>query len=398
MNKQKLYQDVINIKDKLIQHRRYLHSHAETGFNLKQTKNYVLSVLEDIGYKVNECGRCGLYVEVGTGKPVFLLRADMDALAIQEETDEEFKSEKNMHACGHDLHTAMMLGAAEILKQYEEEIKGTIRIMFQPSEETFEGALDMIEHGVLKDVEAALMMHVVSGTESDTGSVMVSGGGVNAPGADVFTIDIQGKGCHGSTPHLGIDTLTCASHILIALQEISARELSVSDEAILTIGMIQGGDAPNAIAGHTIMKGTLRTFNEDIREYIKSRMKVIIDGLSMSYRCHSELIFTSGCPALRNDEQLAVSVYKNTKEILGEEQTISLAELKTPVRLGGSEDFAYISQKVPSIALTLNSGDSRDGYIYPLHHPGVRFDEDAMVNGCLAYIYNAYKWIEDNTK
>ncbi len=394
MLKEQIINDVNQIKNTIISHRRFLHSHAELGFKLKETKDYVSNQLKNMNYDIIECGQCGLYVEVGHGSPVFLLRADMDALPIQEQTDIDFKSPQNMHACGHDLHTAMMLGAAKILKKYEDQIKGTIRIMFQPSEETFEGALDMIEHGVLKNVSAALMSHVVSGTNFKTGSIIVSDGGVNAPAADVFTIEVKGKSCHGSTPHLGKDALTCAAHILIALQEISARELATSDEAILTIGMLNGGDAPNAICGNVIMKGTLRTFDEQLRATIKERMNEIIAGLSYSLRCESKLTFTSGCPTLKNDEKLSQFVYQNTLELLGKDNVFSSQSLsKKPMRLGGSEDFAYISHLVPSLVLTLNSGHIDDGYTYPLHHPCVKFDEEALVNGCLAYVYNALLYV-----
>ncbi len=392
-----LIKEVNDIKDEIIAHRRYLHAHAEVGFDLNETKDYVYKQLENMGYQVHNCGKCGLYVEAGHTKPIFLLRADMDALAIKDKTDLDFKSENNMHACGHDFHAAMMLGAAKILKKHEKELNGTVRIMFQSAEEIFEGALDMIQHGVLEDVSAGMMMHVVSACNLKTGTVIVSDGGVNAPAADCFSIEVNGKGCHGSTPQLGIDALHCACSILISLQEISARELGSSDEAILTIGTMSAGDAPNAIANKALMKGTLRTFDEDLRAHVKNRMADIVDGISKAFRCDSSLIFTSGTPSLKNDEQLSQSVYEHTLDLLGKDYCFKSAILNDgkPARLGGSEDFAYISRKIPTITLTLACGNTDEGYTYPLHHPCVLFDENGVVNGCLAYVYNAIMWLKN---
>ena len=392
-----LIKEVHELKEELIRHRRYLHAHAEVGFDLKQTYSYVYKQLSDMRYAVHDCGKCGLYVEAGHKEPIFLLRADMDALPIIDKTDLDFKSENNMHACGHDFHAAMMLGAAKILKKHENELKGTVRIMFQPAEEIFEGAKDMIDHGVIENVSAGLMMHVVSGSDLKTGSVMVSDGGVNAPAADIFTIEVNGKGCHGSTPQLGIDALNSAAHILIALQEISARELAGSDEVILTIGSLNAGEAPNAIANKAVMKGTLRTFDEDLRAHVKERMAEIIDYTSKAFRTESSLTFTSGTPSLKNDDKLSESVYKHTLEILGSDYcfTSSILNNDKPARLGGSEDFAYISRQIPIITLTLGCGNINDGYTYPLHHPCVLFDEEGLVNGCLAYVYNAMMWLKN---
>ena len=252
MNAEKLKREAAEMSAELIAHRKYLHAHAETGFELKNTLSYVKKELEKMGYAPKPCGKAGLVALAGGKKPgkVFLLRADMDALPIREQADVDFACENGcMHACGHDMHTAMLLGAAGLLKKHEAEISGTVKLMFQPAEEIFEGSGDMIRAGVLEDprVDAALMLHVMAGMPFDPGTVIVSGAGVSAPAADYFEIRVKGKGCHGSMPNMGIDPLTAAAHILIALQEIQTRELAMTDRAVLTIGTMHAGTAANAI-------------------------------------------------------------------------------------------------------------------------------------------------------
>ena len=235
MTKEQIMQEAAALQEEIKSHRLWLHTHAETGFDLTETKPYVKSALTEMGYAVHECGKAGLVTTVGKpGGKVLLLRADMDALPIAEEADVDFACKNGrMHACGHDMHTAMLLGAAKILKAHESELDGMVKLMFQPAEEIFEGSKDMIASGVLENPrpDAALMIHVAAGMPLPAGTVVVSAPGVSAPAADYFTIRVHGKGCHGSAPQNGIDPLTAASHILIALQEIHARELSASGEA-----------------------------------------------------------------------------------------------------------------------------------------------------------------------
>ena len=233
MTKEQLLSEAKALQEEIVTHRRWLHTHAETGFDLNETKPYVKAALEQMGYTVNECGKAGLVTTVGkVGGKVFLLRADMDALPIHEESDVDFIcTNGKMHACGHDMHTAMLLGAAKLLKAHESELSGLVKLMFQPAEEIFEGSKDMIDAGILEDPkpDAAMMIHVTAGMPIPAGTVIVSSPGVSAPAADYFNIHVQGKGCHGSAPQNGVDPLTAAAHILIALQEIHALELSSSD-------------------------------------------------------------------------------------------------------------------------------------------------------------------------
>ena len=382
-------------------HRRHIHTLAETGFQLSETKAYVKSALEEMGYTVEECGKAGLVTTVGKGEKVFLLRADMDALPIPEESGLPFAAANgNMHACGHDMHTAMLLGAAQILKNHEDKLTGTVKLMFQPAEEVFEGAKDMIEAGILEDPrpDGAMMIHVAAGLPIPAGTVIVSAPGVSAPAADYFTIRVQGKGCHGSAPENGVDALTAGAHILIGLQEIQSRELSASDEAVITIGVFQGGTAENVIADSATLGGTIRTYDEKVRSYIKERIPQIAAGIASAFRASAQVEYGSGAPTLTNDETLCKDVALYLKELLGPYGALSAADLNCsgkPSRGGGSEDFAYISQEIPSLMVALAAGEPEKGYPFPQHHPKVRFDENALSVGSAVFAYTAFRYLEN---
>lgn len=407
MKPEVLQEEAQKLHEIIVSNRRYLHTHPETGFDLKETVSYVKKELEDMGYEPIECGKAGLIAVAGGKKPgkVFLIRGDMDALPIKEEADVDFASDSGrMHACGHDMHTAMLLGAARLLKMHEDEIEGTIKLMFQPAEEIFEGSHDMIEAGVLKnpDVDAALMIHVMAGMPFEAGTVIVSAPGVSAPAADYFDIKVQGKGCHGSMPNAGVDPLNVAAHILIALQEINARELAMSEQAVLTIGTMNAGVAANVIPDTVNMGGSIRTFDEETRAFIKERMVEISEGIAKSFRAEVEVTFGSGCPTLVNDKDLSMCAEKYVKELLGQQKAFSVAQLNAmsgdskSSKSAGSEDFAYVSQEVPSIMLALAAGQPDKGYCYPQHHPMVKFDESALAGGSAVYAYTAMRWLEEH--
>lgn len=404
---EQLLKEASELQEKLILDRRYLHSHAETGFDLKDTLAFVKKELADMGYEPTECGKAGLVALAGGKKPgrVFLVRSDMDALPIKEEAEVDFASANGrMHACGHDMHTAMLLGAARLLKEHENEIEGTVKLMFQPAEEIFEGSHDMIEAGLLKnpDVDAAMMIHVMAGMPFAAGTVVVSAPGVSAPAADYFEIKVQGKGCHGSMPNTGVDPLNAAAHILIALQEINSRELAMDDRAVLTIGTMNAGTAANVIPDTVVMGGSIRTFDEDVRSFIKERVTKITEGIAKSFRAEAEVTFGSGCPTLVNDKDLSVCAEKYVKELLGKDKAFSVAELNAmngggkSSKTSGSEDFAYVSQEVASIMLALCAGQADKGYIYPQHHPMVKFDEEVLSGGSAVYAYTAMRWLEEH--
>jgi hippurate hydrolase len=400
-----------NDEAKIIENRRYLHANAETGFELTKTKEYVKAELTAMGYEPIECGKAGLVALAGGKKPgkVFMIRGDMDALPMAEESGVEFAcKEGRMHACGHDMHTSMLLEAARISKEHEDEINGTVKLMFQPAEEIFEGSHDMIEAGLLENphVDAALMIHVMAGMPFAPGTVIVSAPGVSAPAADYFEIKVQGKGCHGSNPNAGVDPVTVAAHIITALQEIHARELALSEQAVLTIGTIHAGAAANVIPDTVTMGGTIRTYDEETRQYLKDRMTEISKSIATAFRAGAEVSFGSGCPTLVNDKELSESALKYTTELLGQGKAFSTAQLAAmaaqaggnnkATKSAGSEDFAYVSQEVPSIMLALAAGSPDKGYMYPQHHPMVKFDESALASGSAVYAYTAMRWLEEN--
>lgn len=407
MKAEQFLQEAKSYEDQLVRTRRYLHTHPETGFDLTETLAFVKKELTEMGYEPKECGKAGLTVLAGGKKPgkVFLIRGDMDALPMQEEADIDFPSANGkMHACGHDMHTTMMLGAARLLKAHEDEIEGTIKLDFQPAEEIFEGSHDMIEAGLLKnpDVDAALMIHVMAGMPMTAGTVVVSDGGVSAPAADYFKILIRGKGCHGSMPNNGVDPINVAAHIITALQEIHARELALVDEAVLTIGTIHGGTAANVIPDTVELDGSIRTYDEGVRSFLKTRMTEIAQGIASSFRAEAEVTFGSGCPTLVNDNDLSACAFKYVQELLGPTKAFTAGQLnamsgsgKAP-KAAGSEDFAYVSQEVPSIMLALAAGHPEKGYCYPQHHPKVKFDEEVLPGGSAVYAYTAMRWLEEH--
>ena len=404
---EELLKEAESYKDLLVEDRRYLHTHPGTGFDIKDTVDYVRKQLEEMGYQPTNCGKAGLVALAGGKKPgkVFLIRGDMDALPMKEEAEVDFPSTNgNMHACGHDMHTAMMLGAARLLKAHEDEIEGTVKLMFQPAEEIFEGSHDMIEAGVLKnpDVDAALMIHVMAGLPVPAGTVISCDGGVSAPAADYFDIKVQGKGCHGSMPNNGVDPITAAAHIITGLQEIQARELPLTDGAVLSIGTIQAGNASNVIPDTAYMGGTIRTYDEDTRAFLKERMTAMAEGIASSFRASATVSFGSGCPTLKNDMELAECTPRYVKELLGPAKAFTAGQLNAMSGPGkaqkstGSEDFAYVSQEVPSIMFALAAGHPEDGYCYPQHHPKAKFDESVLPSGSAVYAYTALRWLEEH--
>lgn len=390
-----------SLEKELVEIRRYLHSNAEVGFELAKTTSFIKTKLEEIGCEATPCGKSGIVTTIGKGnEKTFLLRADMDALPGDEEAGLDFSCrDGNVHSCGHDMHTAMLLGAAKLLKNHEKEINGTVKLMFQPAEEMLSGAKNMIENGVLHSpkVDAALMLHVMAGLSLPTGTVVVSSGGVSAPAADYFTINIQGKGCHGSTPQQGIDAISIAAHTVVALQEISARELGVSEEAILTIGKMKGGTAGNVIADTVTMEGTLRAYDEDVREFLKKRLCEITQSIANTFRGKGTADFGSGCPTFLNDEKLSKEIEKYSTELLGEEFVLNTQKMGGRTdKSGGSEDFSYISHEVSSLMLALAAGNVDEGYKYPQHHPKVMFDEKVLPVGSAILAHCAFEWLKNH--
>ena len=342
-----------------------------------------------------ECSFLGKNAIVGKikgknkGKTI-LLRADIDALPIMEDTGLSYSCKSgNMHACGHDMHTAMLLGAAEVLSSVRDGISGSIVLLFQPAEEILSGAKMCIQNGILEAVDMAMTVHVMTGSDLPTGNVLLSYDNPCAPSADFFEITVFGKGCHGSSPSIGVDPITCACRIVTCLEHIKAYEIGIHDKAVLTIGEIRGGNSANAIPDCVTMRGTLRCFDEKTREFYKERLIDVSKGIASSFRCSCEIKYTFSCPSLINNPELLEKTKENLTELLGKENVITIKDTKS--NLQGSEDFAYISQKVPSVSVAIVAGSIKVGYTYPLHNPRVTFDEDALTVGCSVFSYNAIR-------
>ena len=391
------------LEPQLREWRRTLHRHPEVGFDLPQTKALVKKALTEMGYAPQDCGRCGVLALAGGKRPgkTILLRGDMDALPIQEESGEEFASEipGRMHGCGHDMHTAMMLGAAKLLKAHEDEIEGTVKLEFQPAEEIFQGSLDMLKNGLLENpkVDAAVMFHVLAGMPLPVGTVLVPGGGITMASCEQYHITVHGKGGHGSTPHACVDPITAAAHIHIALQEINSRELDPNAFGVLTTGCFKAGAASNVIPDTAEMFGTIRTTDPDNKtgELIRKRMTEIAQGVALAFRCTAEVEFSDYCPCMVVDKPLAENAMDYMTELLGK-GAMDMTALTGGKPGGGSEDFAFVSHEVPTVSMFIAAGGPEQGCCYGQHHPKVRFDDSILYEGSAAFGWFALRWLYDN--
>lgn len=390
------------LQEKLVMYRHHLHAIPELDLNLPRTTAYVKEVLESMGLKPTSVGESGLTVTIGgqhAGK-VILIRADMDGLPIQEKTDLSYASlNGNMHACGHDLHTSMLLGAAEILKANEEQLRGTVMLMFQPGEETLQGAKMMLEHGILDNpkVDAAMMLHVLTGMPFPVGQFVVpEAGGAISASSDWFEIIIRGRGAHGAMPEAAVDPLNVAAHLHLALQGILSREISPNDNAVLTIGVMEGGSTNNVIPDTAKMKGSVRAFNAALRDKMETRIREIAAGIGETFQAEVEAIYTRGCPEVKTDSGLNHQMRTTIANTFGDGSYIGITGLVPGGQLMGSEDFAFVSQAVPSTMVFLNAGHAEEGYAYPVHHPKTMFSDEVLHRGAAAYAAFARDWLESN--
>ncbi|WP_310169226.1 M20 family metallopeptidase [Paenibacillus peoriae] len=390
------------LQEKLVMYRHHLHAVPELDLSLPRTTAYVKEVLESMGLKPTPVGESGLTVTIGgqhAGK-VILIRADMDGLPIQEETDLSFASlNGNMHACGHDLHTSMLLGAAEILKANEEQLHGTVKLMFQPGEETLHGAKMMIENGILENpkVDAAMMLHVLTGMPIPVGQfVLPEAGEAISASSDWFEVIIRGRGAHGAMPSAAVDPLNVAAHLHLALQGIISREISPMESAVLTIGVMEGGNTNNVIPYTARMKGSVRTFNATLRDKMETRIHEISAGIGVTFQAKVEVIYTRGCPEVQTDNGLNRQMRTTIANTFGASSFIGITQLIPGGKLMGSEDFAFVSQAVPSTSVFINAGNTEEGYGYPMHHPKTMFSDEVLYKGAAAYAAFARDWLESN--
>lgn len=383
------------IQDEIVNWRRNLHQIPEIGLELPRTAAYVAKELDEIGvdYKSNIAGSgiLGFIEGVEEGKTI-LLRADMDALPIEEDTGLPFASTNgNMHACGHDAHTAMLLGATKILNKYKDKIKGNVKILFQPGEEGPGGAKPMIEEGVMDNpkVHAALGLHIGGIFEEvNTGQVGISYGRTMAC-LDSFNIKIIGHGCHGALPNLGVDPIVISSKVISALQTIVSRELSPTNPAVVTTGILKGGTAYNVIPDFVEIAGTVRAFDQNTREKIAFSIESIVEGITKGMHGDYEYDYTFGYPPLVNDDNFTKEFVDTVKKVVNEKDIIELIE---PTM--GGEDMSYYLQMVPGTFFFLGGLNKEKGMIYPHHNPKFMIDEDVFWKGTALLAQGAIDWLD----
>ena len=387
------YERALELKDETIANRRHIHKNAETGLDLPKTKAYVMEKLTEYGLEPKDCGY-GVTATLGKGGKVLLLRADMDALPMPEESGEEFAcpTGKEAHTCGHDFHAAMLLTAAKMLKEKEDTLEGTIKFMFQPAEETFEGSKNMIENGILENppVDAALAYHVSPG-KMPIGLFMYNDKDTMMYSVDGFKITIHGKGSHGAYPHVGIDPINIGVHIHLALQELIARESDPTHSCVLTIGQFAGGTAANIIPETAVLQGTIRTNKPEARELLVRRMKEVAEKTAAVYNGTVDIEMISEVPPLICNPKL-------TDEVVGYMQELGIPGL-TPypgISASASEDFASIAEKVPSTFMYLSAGYLDERGQYPAHHPKAQFNEDVCPIGAACLAHCASQWLKNN--
>ena len=387
------YERALELKDETVAHRRWFHTNAEVGLNMPKGQAYVLAELEKLGIAAKPCGH-GVSAVIGKPGKCILLRADMDALPMPEESGLDFACPTGMqaHCCGHDFHAAMLLTAAKMLKENEAALEGTVKFMFQPAEETFEGAKDMIENGILENpaVDAALAYHVTSG-KMPTGIYMYNNTGTMMFSVDGFKITIKGRGAHGAYPHAGIDPINIAVHVYLALEALIAREVDPAKANVLTVGKFHAGNANNIIPETATLEGTIRSNDKASRELLVRRMKEVAVHTAEVYGGTAEIEMSSQVPPLICDPKLTTE-FADMMQNMG----IPGATPYPGICASASEDFASIADKVPAVFMYLSAGFPDDRGAVPAHNPKVMFNENVCPMGAASYAHCAAQWLKNH--
>lgn len=373
---------VKKIESEIINNRRNLHRIPEVGLNLPETKNYIINELKKLGLEIKEYKSCsGISATIGKGtEKVIALRSDMDGLPIKEETGLSYSSKnENMHACGHDGHMAIVLGVAKVLKEFEEKLNGTVKLIFQPGEEKDGGAKLLVEEGVLENPKpfAILGIHVGNFIDEIENGVIGLYKGPFMASIDRFKILVLGKGTHGATPHKGVDSIYIASQIVLSIQEIVSREIEIFSPSVISFGKISGGTSYNVIPESVEIEGTVRTLDENIRKYIRKRIEEVILNITKSFRGDYRFEYHFGYPVVVNDSNLVDKFYETVKKIIDENK---IKFLTKPTMVG--EDFSYYTQNIPGLYIFLSS--KKEEHPYPHHNSKFDIDENVLPIGTLA--------------
>ncbi|MFH0803191.1 MAG: amidohydrolase [bacterium] len=376
----RILEEARGLKKELISLRRHFHRGPELGNCEFETAAIVSDYLEKLGLPVQRgvagTGVVALLEGNSPGK-VLGLRADMDALPITEKSEAEYVSLHSgvMHACGHDGHMAILLGAARLLCRHREQLSGSVKFIFQPAEEGPGGALPMIQAGILQNpkVDAMLAFHLFM--DLPVGTIGLCFGPVTAA-ADELALVIHGRGGHAAYPHTTVDTIHVAAQLIVALHSITSRNIDPLQPAVLTIGTIAGGYRQNVIADEVTMRGTVRTMDPGVRIEMEKRIREVTDGVTRSWGAEYTLTYTRGYPSTINEQTLASMVHRTAVELLG---GVNVQRLNQPTM--GAEDFSYFAQAVPAVMVRLGGSNSKKGMTYPHHHPSFDFDEEALPVG-----------------
>ena len=378
--------------EQIVKWRREFHEHPELTWQEVRTGNRVAEELEKMGIEVVRMSKTGVLGILAGEKPgkMVALRADMDALPVVENTDIAFISKNDgvMHACGHDGHTAMLLGAAKVLSAMKDQLAGTVRFIFQPAEEGGLGALRMREEGVMEGVGAVLGIHLWADIPSGLVSLEP---GPRMASADKFRITVQGKSGHGSMPHQGVDALIAAAAILSDLQTIVSREVNPLEPAVVSIGTIKGGASWNVICSEVTMEGTTRSFNPEVRSRLSKSMERIVKQTAASYQAEGDLEVTPITPPTINDVTISGVLAKTVEKLYGAERITKMGKVM------GGEDFAYLNETVPGSMVFIGIRNEAKGITYPHHHEKFDIDEDALPIGTALYAQFALDYLAANS-
>jgi amidohydrolase len=391
-----LHDEIDEILPGLVADRRYLHENPELGFQEHNTARFVVERLQSLGVEdirtgINGTGITGLVKGAATGpERVILVRADMDALPILEENDVEYKSQADgvMHACGHDAHTAILLGLARTLMERRDQFSGTVKLLFQPSEEMFPGgAKGMIEEGVLEDphVDASLALHMAN--HQPLGVITIAPGPIMAA-PDSFEVTIQGKGGHAASPHRAVDPIVIGAQIVNALQTIVSRNIDPIGNCVVTVGKFRAGEAFNVIPDTAELGGTVRTLTPEIRDLAEERVKAIIASIAEAGGATADIRYTRGYPATVNDPGMAALVHEAAATVVGEEKVVV-----PPPSMGG-EDYAYFLLERPGAMFQVGSKNEERGLIWGHHHPRFDIDEDSLAIGLETMTVSVLAYLE----
>ena len=377
------------LEKEIIETRRYLHAHPELSFQEENTTAFLENALREIGLVPHRFpDYFGVWADIhGTeGGKTVLLRADIDALPIQEETRVSFASQTPgvMHACGHDNHAAMLLAAARMLCSHRQELHGTVRLLFQAAEESCRGAEYYVRHGLLDHVDAVYGSHVWASLDSPFINIQ---SGPRMSSCDNFTITIEGKSAHGAMPSDGIDAITAAASVILQVQTIVSRQTDPRDSLTVTIGEITGGTRFNVIADRVVMKGTVRTHSSKVRSQVEQRLRTIVENSAAAGGASGHLEYEYCPDVLVNDPELTVIAKHAAAALFGEDI------LKDHPAEMGSEDFSYFLEKAPGVYVLLGARNKEKGIDAPAHHPRFMVDESVLIRGAAMYAQFAFEYL-----